>query len=258
VTSSRAAEITETNVGLCFPHYTPEQRKQLAQESLAETACLLGELGIISRWPESRRLAITPDRIPILEEALESKRGVLILAPHFGNWEFLGLYLGQLGLMALYNQPTNKFLERALLKIREHSSVRLEPLTFAGLRTARTHLGKGGCLGMLPDQVPRRAAGVYAPFFGIDSLTMTLAHRLIQSTNPIVLIGIAKRVPSGFELRFSKPEDGLYSASATLSAESMNRSIEELILVDPAQYQWEYKRFRRQPQGSDCLYAHLG
>ena len=30
---------------------------------------------------------------------------------------------------------------------------------------------------------------------------------------------------------------------------AMNRSIEALILEDPSQYLWSYKRFRRQPPG---------
>jgi Kdo2-lipid IVA lauroyltransferase/acyltransferase len=34
----------------------------------------------------------------------------------------------------------------------------------------------------------------------------------------------------------------------------MNRAIEQLVLADPAQYQWDYKRFKRPPPGQPYPY----
>ena len=249
-------ENTAKNIDLCFPAYSAQKRKTLVQESIAETACLAAELGVFFRWPEERWLSLVAGQKPgLLEEVVSSDRGVLILGPHFGNWEFLGLYLGRLGTMALYNPSSPGWLSKPLLEARARSGMRMAPLSFGGLKEARLHLGSGGCLALLPDQVPRRDSGVYAPFFDVEALTMTFAHRLIQSTNPRVLVGAAKRVQNGFELSFSEPDRDIYNPSPLKSATAMNAAIEALVLTDPAQYQWEYKRFRRQQIGHKNYYA---
>lgn len=247
---------TTRNIDLCFPGQSAQNRKQLVQSSIAETACLVAELGIFFRWPEERWLALVAGQKPdLLEEVLSSDRGAVILAPHFGNWEILGLYLGRLGTMALYNPSLPGWLSKPLLEARARSGMRLVPLSFGGLKEARQHLGGGGCLAILPDHVPRRQAGVYAPFFNVEALTMTLAHGLIQSTQPRVIMGAAKRVKNGFELSFTELGDDIFSPSPIKSATAMNAAIEAVVLSDPAQYQWEYKRFRRQQIGRRNYYA---
>lgn len=259
--NTHAARTTRTNLALCFPDLDASELRDMVRRSLAETACIVAELGMLFHWPQQRWLALAkPLEAQALQQALASKSGVLVLVPHFGNWEYLALYLGQFGVMGLYDPPRIKSLEVPLRKARERSGVAMLPMDKAGLRAAYRHLQGGNCLALLPDQVPRRTAGVYAPFFGRPALTMNFAHRLIQRTRPIVLLGMARRVPSGFHVRFvplgagPQPAEGIYAPSAEASATALNRAIEELVGEDPAQYQWEYKRFRRQPKGSVDFY----
>lgn len=259
LTGSRAALITRTNLRLCYPNLGSVAIRSLMCASLAETACILAETGMLFYWPRQRWLAVArnrpdPEGVEALAKALDTGRGVLILAPHFGNWEYLALYLGQFDAAGLYEPPRLDWLDAPLRSARERSGMTLLPLDRGGLRAAYRHLRGGGCLALLPDQVPRRTAGVYAPFFGIPALTMTFAHRLIQQTRPVVLLASARRVREGFEVGFVDPGDAVYASSARASAAAMNEAIERLVREDPAQYQWEYKRFRRQPPGTPDPY----
>ncbi len=43
------------------------------------------------RW---KSLIVATDGVEIIDEAHEAGRGVLMLVPHFGNWEILNLFLG--------------------------------------------------------------------------------------------------------------------------------------------------------------------
>jgi KDO2-lipid IV(A) lauroyltransferase len=84
---------------------------------------------------------------------------------------------------------------------------------------------------------------------------MTFAHRLLQRTDARAVLGAAVRCPGGFRVRFLEIDQQLHDPDPGASAAAMNRAIEELVRTDPAQYQWEYKRFKRQPPGSPDLYA---
>jgi KDO2-lipid IV(A) lauroyltransferase len=64
----------------------------------------------------------------------------------------------------------------------------------------------------------------------------------------------AQRVDGGFKMVFAKPEEGIYSADPQLSASALNASIESCIGHCIEQYQWEYKRFRKQPEGAAKVY----
>ena len=80
------------------------------------------------------------------------------------------------------------------------------------------------------------------------------AHRLIVRTRPKVLLCAAVRLPGGFGIRFTEADPSIGNSDALVSAAALNRSIEALIREDPAQYQWEYKRFKRQPPDQPKLY----
>jgi Kdo2-lipid IVA lauroyltransferase/acyltransferase len=118
------------------------------------------------------------------------------------------------------------------------------PIGMGGMRQFRRLFQDGQPVALLPDQVPERRAGVYAPFFGVPALTMTLAHRLIAGSDARVVLGSAVRCPGGFRIRFNAMPADIADPDPVVSATAMNRAIEALVMTAPAQYQWEYRRFK--------------
>lgn len=49
----------------------------------------------------------------------------------------------------------------------------------------------------------------------------------------------------GFEIHFLDADEQVYSADDVVSATGVNASVEASIALDPTQYQWEYKRYRK-------------
>lgn len=247
----QTARVTRRNLALCFPTLDPDEREALGRRSLQQTAMLAGEAGALYRWSTARcrQLAIRVTGLEALQKALASGRGVLLLVPHLGNWEYLSLFLGPLGVVALYDPPRIRALERPILAARSRTGATLLPIDRRGLRAVYAALAGGGLVALLPDQVPDRAGGLHAPFFGQPALTMTLAHRLIQRTAPVVFFGVALRAQGGFDVRFEAAEPALHATDPLTSLAAMNRAIEALVQAAPEQYQWEYKRFKRPPAG---------
>jgi KDO2-lipid IV(A) lauroyltransferase len=209
----------------------------------------VAESGITFHWDEARlnSLISAVEGFDPLQQALDQRRGILVLAPHFGNWELFALHFGRYRFVALYDRPKQAGLEKMLVASRQRTGAVLLPIGTGGVRTVLATLKAGNPVSILPDQVPGRGAGVYAPFFGQPALTMRFAHRLIQATDPLVVLGACCREADGFRIRFLPVGPGVYAEQVETSAAAMNEAIEELVRTDPSQYQWEYKRFKRPP-----------
>jgi KDO2-lipid IV(A) lauroyltransferase len=255
-----SARTTRANLAACFPGLTEAERAHLARDSLCHTAMLMAESGAIFRWaPErARALTLTQTGTELIDEALASDRAVLLLVPHFGNWEYLALVFGRYGMTALYDPLRIEALEPFIRRARSRAGARLLPINAGGLRSFFRAIADKRIVALLPDQVPERRSGVYAGFFGQRALTMTFAHRVIRRSDVAVFIAAAKRVNGGFEVIVRPAPGELRDPDPVVSAEAMNLAVERLVREDPAQYQWEYKRFKRQPRGTPDPYARSG
>jgi KDO2-lipid IV(A) lauroyltransferase len=145
-------------------------------------------------------------------------------------------------------------LDRMIRESRERTGATLLPIDAQGVRGVLQALKRGKPVSILPDQVPARSAGVYAPFFNRPALTMTFAHRLIRSTEPLVVLGTCTRGEDGFRIAFHEVDDAIHSEEVEASVAAMNGAIEKLVQKNPEQYQWEYKRFKKPPDGTSDPY----
>ena len=244
--------ITLINLRLVFPTMTESATRELALQSIRQTIKGFLELGHIWHNSLDRVQAMIKDvyGLELVKQARESGRGIIFAAPHLGNWEMLGVYIGQIGPMTtLYKPPKIKGLERLIVASRSRPGAELVPTDRHGVIRLSKTLQQGGMTGILPDQQPNKDGGVFAPFFGIQALTMTLLPKLAVKTDATVIFAYAQRRPDGdgFDIVFTPADSDIYHADPVISATAMNKSVERCVLAAPSQYQWEYKRFRSRP-----------
>ena len=242
--NTRPARITMSNIDACFSQLPRRQRRDLCRASLLETGRFVGEMGLAwhGKADALARCVRTVEGAELIREPPAG--GMLVLMPHFGNWEILSYVFRRTTVTCLYAPPRIPGLEHEMNRARERWGAIMVPAGLRGLRAIRQTLADGGVAGLLPDQTPSPAAGVPAPFFGQDALTMTLAHRLMTAKTRVIL-STAQRVPGGFEVRHVRIDDQIRDPDPVTSATALNAAIESAVLRDPAQYQWEYNRFRR-------------
>ena len=254
---TRAARVTQVNLALCVPELNEQARSQLARTSLMETGQTMMETALIWMGNIDKNLGRirNVNGEDILENALEQKKGVVLILPHLGNWELFNLYYGARDTMtALYQPPREEALHKLIRKVRDRSGNTIVPTTRQGLKQLYRTLEGGGVVTILPDQVP--ANGVYATFFGVEALTDLLITRLVKRTGARVVCAYVKRLSggNGFEVVFRPPHANIDSADQRCSVHAVNASIEACVREIPEQYQWEYKRFRERPTGEPKLY----
>jgi len=247
--NSRAKRVTQKNIDLCFPELNNQQRAQLCQKSLLETGKLFAEFGAMWEWPTEKALGLiqSVQGKELLDEIFARNKGAIVLAPHHGNWELVGLYLSTLRPMAaLYKPPKLKALEPYMSAVRGRHGSELVPTNKRGVVRLFSILSEQGMVGILPDQVPTGSGGVLAPFMGCQANTMKLVSRLIQRTacEVVALCAIRRPHGEGFDLVFTPADPDIYSKDLLTSVSALNKTIEQCIKTHPEQYQWEYKRFK--------------
>jgi KDO2-lipid IV(A) lauroyltransferase len=250
---NRLRRTTIDNLELCLPELGAEERRQIGRRSLMETGKTAAEVGAVWFWRTEKLLA----RIEGVEgeeyllQEFGRKRGLLVLVPHLGNWEILSRYLQErLPVLALYRPPRIREMDEFIRQARERHGAKLVPADRSGLRCIVDTLSAGNGIGVLPDQEPLKRHGVFAPFFGVPALTMTLVARLLHRHGAIAVFGYSERTAAGgFRLRFQPAPEGLDSEDLEKAAAQLNRGVEECVRRCPEQYTWSYRRFRTRPPG---------
>nr|WP_281494930.1 lysophospholipid acyltransferase family protein [Marinobacter sp. S6332] len=255
----RSVETTRKNLRACYPHLTDSEREELGKQSLRETGATAMEIPLMWEWPVERCLGLIKEieGEELLDDYKADGNGLLLLAPHLGNWELAGLFFAsRYKMAALYSPPNRPEFETYIKNVRSRSGSELVATDRRGIMRLLAILRGGGVVGVLPDQTPRQEGGEFAPFFGIPAVTMTLASKLIHKTDAHPLITFAQRLPNGegFKIVIKRADDGMISKDMGESLSALNRSVERCIELAPAQYQWEYKRFRRTAPGETPVY----
>lgn len=251
---NRSKNTTVKNLTACFGELNSTEIKRLTKQSLSSTASTAMEMGKSWMLPLEETLALVTETegFEELEQAAEQGTGIILLAPHLGNWEIFGMYAGQRTESTfMYQPPKLAALDRLLQRSRSRGRVKLAPTNRKGVSLLLKALQKGELVGVLPDQVPNDEGGEYADFFGEPALTMTLVSKLVARSQAKVFCGFAERLKAGkgFKLIVREADPAIYSEDLATSVRGLNQTVENFVLMAVEQYQWEYKRFRKQPSG---------
>jgi KDO2-lipid IV(A) lauroyltransferase len=251
--------ITLQNLNIAYPQLNPAERTRLAKQSLIELGKTTTELAPLWLWQPARLLKKVADvrGLPLLEQAQQQGKGVMVLTPHFGAWELFSPYLASKSAMtALYRPPRLSSLEAFSLRARERTGATLVPTNARGVKTLRKAFAENQVSVILPDQDPGKSSGVYADFFGFPTKTMTLASRLAQTAQAAVLWGVAERLPKGrgYRIHFLPVNPAFTAPDELLAARALNEGVEQCIAIAPAQYMWSYKRYKSPPPGTPSPY----
>ena len=246
---SRLTRVTKKNIELCYPELSDSERQDLIKRSLKETGKVFSEFGVMWEWPTEKTLGLvrSVEGKEHLDAIFEKGKGAIVLAPHHGNWELVGLYLSTIRPMAaLYKPPKIKALEDYMSSVRGRHGSELVPTNKRGVVRLFSILSDQGMVGILPDQVPGGTGGIVAPFMGVDANTIKLVSRLIGRTGCEVVSLCAIRRPNGagFDMVFKPADPEIYNPDINTSVAALNRTVEASIESHPEQYQWEYKRFK--------------
>ncbi|GAB3102547.1 lauroyl acyltransferase [Lysobacter terrae] len=260
---TREARVARRNLELIDPGMLPAQREELHQRIVRTTARQALETLRLWTRPHAEGLALIREQhgVELFDDAIRAGRGVIVAAPHYGNWELLNQWLAaHTPLAILYAPPESPIGDAFLRRVRADDAnaqrvtqVRAEG---PGVRQLFKILKDGGVVGILPDQQPKQGDGEFAPFFGVPALTMTLLGRLAHRTGAAVVFAYCERIDGGrdgrpaFALHIEPAAAAAADADPIVAVAALNEGLERIARRDPSQYQWTYKRYTLRPPGS--------
>lgn len=182
--------------------------------------------------------------------ALERKKGVVLIVPHFGTWEVMNTWLNQFTQMTIMYKPIkNAAVDQFVLNAREQDCAHLVPTDESGVIQIFKALKKGGTTAILPDHSPDHPVDL-ENWFDVPVYSSRLSAKLIQKTGATGLIIYAVRnEQKGFDLTIEPISADIYDSSTNGTA-LIFAALEDLIRCHPEHYHWTYKRFRANPATS--------
>ncbi|MBV2208556.1 MAG: lauroyl acyltransferase [Thermomonas sp.] len=256
---AREARVTRRNLEMIRTDLAGNAREAMVAEILRTTARQTFETLRLWTRPARRNVAEIAEfhGEDLFDAALASGRGLIVAAPHMGNWELLNQWLAhKTPLAILYRPPESAVGEAFLRRVRANVEGEVEQVRAeaSGVRTLLKRLQKGGVVGILPDQQPKAGEGEFAPFFGKQALTMTLLGRLANRSGAQVLFCWFQRLPGNgaprFALHVEAAPEGIADADSKVAVAALNRGVEAVAQRAFSQYQWTYKRYTLRPPES--------
>lgn len=255
---NRERHNARVNIALCFPQLDSAAQAELVKQGLRHSAqtmlempaCWLGERHTLTSLIDDDGLAQR------LQDRLSQGKGLIIAAPHLGNWELGVHWLSQQApITILYRPPRQAWLEQILTAGRAQGQATLVATNKTGIKALFQALRRGEMIAILPDQQPKKEeGGIFAPFFGQQALSMVLLSRLASKTGAPVAFMFASRQGSRFQAHWLDADPKIADEDAEVAVAALNRGVEQCVRLAPEQYQWTYRRFSTRPKGEGNPY----
>jgi KDO2-lipid IV(A) lauroyltransferase len=245
-----------TNLRLCFPQMSEEEREALARRHFAAFGRSVLERGLL--WwasPERIRRLV---RVRGMEHlGAVGKRPVILLVPHF-----VGLDMGwtrltlDIDMVSIYANQKNLLFNAAFLRGRTRFGASLLFSRQEGTRKAIRGMREGMPFYYLPDMDFGQRDTIFVPFFGFPAATITGLSRLSRKSDAAVVPCLTRMLPDdvGYEVEFLPAWEDFPGASIEADTRRMNEIIETWVREMPEQYFWLHKRFKTRPPGEPRIY----
>lgn len=244
-----------TNLRLCFPELSEDERIQLARRHfIAFARAFLDRT--LGWWASPARLKRII-RLVGAENLLDAGgRPTILLAPHFVGLDAGGTMMTlTTPLVSVYSNQKNPVFNEILLNGRLRFN---QPILLSrqdGMRKAIKALRDGYPFYYLPDMDFGPRESVFAPFFGVPAATITAVSRLARLTGARVVPCVTRQVADGYVVELQPAWENYPGESVEADTAYMNRFIENEVRKMPEQYFWLHKRFKTRPPGEARFYS---
>ena len=247
--------ITETNLKLCFPELSAEQVHGRAKAVFEAVAIGILEMCIVWLNPKrSLRERTSVHGREHLEAAIAEGRGVILLGGHFATMDAIAQTLGELGVDVMYRHNKNPAWEWLQVYGRSHY---FEGVVERGdTRNTLRMLKAGRAIWYAADQDYGPKVSVFAPFFGVQTATITATSRFARFNDSPVLPMSQHRDYRArhWSITFGPPLVDFPTNDDEADAARTNQVIEAEVRKHPEQYLWLHKRFKTRPSGEASFY----
>ncbi len=251
----RRRHVVRVNLDLCFPQWTPEERRKLVPRVFIAFA----QAWLDRSWLWHGDPARVRERVKLqgAVSELEGREPTVVFWPHFvgmdAGWTALTLDTTR-PFMTIYTHQANRVVDEWILQGRQRfGQVRLFRRA-DGVKAVVSALRDGTPLCLLPDMNFGPEESIFVPFYGVPAATVPSLSRFARLGRAKVVPLLTRITPQGYEVQVLPawrdfPSDDLEADTAL-----MNERLQDYIDGMPEQYYWVHKRFKTRPEGAKPVY----
>jgi KDO2-lipid IV(A) lauroyltransferase len=234
----------EDGLALILPELSPAERRRIA------TACLdnVGRTVIENYSPtdQLRDTAVLKPGGPgwsAIEAARKSRRPIVFVSAHFGNWQAARAALNQRGydIGGLYRPFNNPYMNAHYVESIEQVGGRAYARSRRGLAAFLRTLKDGGQAAMMLDQYV--ADGTVLDFMGQPAATSLSAAEMALRHGALLVPIYGRRLADGLSFEMIIEEPIPHSDPATMT-QALNDSLAARIRETPEQWFWMHRRWK--------------
>tara|TARA_B100001989_G_scaffold95282_1_gene66321 strand:+ start:123 stop:887 length:765 start_codon:yes stop_codon:yes gene_type:complete len=249
-------KISRTNINIAYSSKNKEYRDSLVKRSVKQSIRSYYEtLFCLSRSQKKLNQSIFKVENRFLYSQISRDSGLIFLSAHNRSVDLLLNQLtNQEKVTAIFKPIKIKAFNEFVRKNRQKSGSNVFETNFTGVKELFSALKRGEAVAMAADQVPAKNMGVYEEFFGRKVYTTNLIPSLhLKTKAPIVSVAIhSDNLTNRLYIRYGSKNT--YKENQQYNAKAMNGEIENIININPEDYNWEYKRFKKQEVEDKTVY----
>jgi lauroyl/myristoyl acyltransferase len=230
------------NLQLVFPSRSDEELSVLTRKLFRNYSKYLVDYGRYTNLTKDAVVGkiIHFDGEEYLEQAVEMKKGIILLTAHLGNWELGGIFFGSYGIKTnvVTIRDKNKEIDMARRMYRERhnvSTVTIGDSPFSTLEMVRA-LHNNEIVAMLIDRYQDQADGLKAPFFGKEISFPKGPFILSRITGAPVVVAFVVREGNGYRGIVERPLLVTSESGETEVLKAVVKVLEKNIIMYPDQW----------------------
>lgn len=261
VFSRKLRHITTRNIDVCFPLLPEHEKQVLVRASFAELGMSVVESlqawfddSTVRFWP-----SMTVEGQENLQAALDSGKGIILVACHYGSLDMNVILMGKLvrgkRIYAFtYRQPRDPVVDTFIRDARvPYADMGLSIRNLVGISRV---LKKRGVVWYAPDIEVNNKNTAFVDFMGLPASTTQAVSRIASSAGALVVpYGHYRNADNkSYHLKIFPPLPNVPSQDPIADTAAINHAIERVIEPFPERYWWAIKRFKHRPEGVGKVY----
>ena len=242
---SSSFKVTLKNIEIAFPSRNQNDVNLLAKRSLKES--IISGYESIYSWGRSD--AVVNSKILRIENNFLinnfKENGLIAVSFHNRSVDMLLTWMNsQHTTTSLFRKIKNKTLNTYVKQRRESKNSKCYETNLRGVKEIFKSLKNNNIVCFAADQVPKRGFGEHINFFNVEAYTTTLVQSLVKKTKANVIYFFIQSSP-GNDINIILKQCYHNNCNDSEYKLLLNKDIEKFIMNRPADYSWEYKRFKR-------------
>ncbi len=242
-------EVVERNLARSLPELPPNRREQVKDQFYRHLSELFFEMVLFTRLkPGTKRIVMTNPGL--LSGACSRKENIIVMAGHYGNWEWNLLPMLEAGfrVLAVYKPQSSEYADRLMAMIRSKPGIQLVTMkeTFRKISDEMESGESPFALLLVADQIPPRVdIRFWTPFLNQDTAFYTGGEKLSGRFGlPVYYMDQSKKRYCRYQVSCQLLHDGKTRLPDGELTRRFALSLEKSVRNDPRLWLWSHRRWK--------------